>query len=53
MREVNPNRPSRFLFLVGAALLTATLAASLGTGPLSSGADGKVSQTSSTSADED
>ncbi|MET9510486.1 hypothetical protein ABZX62_18840 [Streptomyces flavidovirens] len=52
MRESNPARPSRSLLLVGAALLTATLAASIGAAP-SSGDDGRASKSASVSAEKD
>ncbi len=53
MRESNPARPSRSLLLVGAALLTATLAASIGAAPSSSGDDGQASKSASVSAERD
>ncbi|GHB19162.1 hypothetical protein [Streptomyces chryseus] len=53
MRESHPARPSRSLLVVGAALLTATLAASLGTAPASSGDGGQASKGSSVSAERD
>lgn len=53
MRASHPARPSRSLLVVGAALLTATLAASLGPSPASSGDGGRASKSSSVSADRD
>ncbi|MGW7055330.1 hypothetical protein [Streptomyces sp. NPDC054887] len=53
MRESHPVRPSRSLLVVGAALLTATLAASLGSAPDSSGDDGRAAKSASAPAQED
>ncbi|WP_344497747.1 hypothetical protein [Streptomyces enissocaesilis] len=53
VRASNPARPSRSLLLVGAALLTATLAASIGSAPGSAGADGRASKGTSVSAGQD
>ncbi|MGX1882811.1 hypothetical protein [Streptomyces sp. NPDC055287] len=50
MRVSNQARPSRSLLVVGAALLTATLAASMGSAPASSGADGQGQGQASKSA---
>ncbi|WP_176710084.1 hypothetical protein [Streptomyces sp. Wb2n-11] len=53
MRASNPARPSRSLLLVGAALLTATLAASIGSAPGQAGTDGRASKSTSVSAGQD
>ncbi|WP_167368036.1 hypothetical protein [Streptomyces agglomeratus] len=53
MRVSHPARPSRSLLVVGAALLTATLAASLGTAPASAGDGDRAAKSPSVSAGKD
>ncbi|MBT2395623.1 hypothetical protein [Streptomyces sp. ISL-100] len=53
MRVSTQARPSRSLLVVGAVLLTATLAASMGSAPASSDDGGQASKSSSVSAERD